>query len=245
MLVLYGIQRKTGDAGIVDFGWTAGLGLAALFYGFLGPGEWSFRLAVALVACPWSLRLAVYILRDRVMRGEEDGRYSMLRAQWGANAARNFLFFFLFQGVLVIFFSLIYWGIAQRSGNFGWVQALGVVLGWLAIGGEHLADAQLSRWRADIANKGKTCRAGLWRYSRHPNYFFEWLHWWAYVLLAWGSGWFWLSLAGPAIMLFFLYRVTGIPYTEKQALKSRGEDYRRYQQETSAFVPWFPRKVDA
>jgi steroid 5-alpha reductase family enzyme len=81
------------------------------------------------------------------------------------------------------------------------------------------------------------CRAGLWRYSRHPNYFFEWVHWWAYVLIGHAAP---LTLLGPAAMLLFLFRVTGIPYTERQALKSRGEQYREYQRTTSRFVPWPP-----
>src|SRR5262249_38496991 len=91
-------------------------------------------------------------------------------------------------------------------------------------------------------NAGRTCRAGLWRYSRHPNYFFEWTHWFAYPLLAVGAGGvFWLSAIGPVIMLLMLYRVSGIPFTEAQALRSRGDDYRDYQRTTSAFVPWFPK----
>jgi steroid 5-alpha reductase family enzyme len=80
----------------------------------------------------------------------------------------------------------------------------------------------------------------LWAWSRHPNYFFEWLHWFAYLFLAIGSPQFWLSLIGPVVMLAFLYRVSGIPWTEAQALRSRGDDYRRYQNEVSAFFPLPP-----
>ena len=101
------------------------------------------------------------------------------------------------------------------------------------------ADTTLARFRADPVNKGKTCREGLWRYSRHPNYFFEWTHWLAYAAMAPGEWQVWLS---PALMLYFLLRVTGIPATEAQALRSRGEDYRRYQAETSMFIPWFSRR---
>ena len=82
---------------------------------------------------------------------------------------------------------------------------------------------------------------GLWRYSRHPNYFFEWLVWIAYAMFALASPWGWISLACPAVMLYFLLRVTGIPATEAQALKSRGDDYREYQRTTSAFVPRRPK----
>jgi steroid 5-alpha reductase family enzyme len=84
---------------------------------------------------------------------------------------------------------------------------------------------------------------GLWNYSRHPNYFFEWLIWIAWLVFALGSPHGWIAFICPVLMLYFLFRVTGIPATEAQALRSRGEDYRRYQQTTSAFVPWFKKKV--
>ncbi len=82
---------------------------------------------------------------------------------------------------------------------------------------------------------------GLWRYSRHPNYFFEWLHWFTYVLLAVGSPLWWLAWSGPLVMYLFLRYLSGVPFTEKQALRSRGEDYRDYQRSTPMFFPWFPR----
>ena len=111
---------------------------------------------------------------------------------------------------------------------------------------ESLADKQLSQHRN--TQPGVTCRSGLWRYSRHPNYFFEWLHWWSYPLMATGLGLSgkstWAVWLAPLLMLLFLYRLTGIPYTEKQALKSRGDDYRRYMKETSAFIPWLPKYSD-
>jgi steroid 5-alpha reductase family enzyme len=117
-----------------------------------------------------------------------------------------------------------------------------LAIGVLSIAGESLADWQLSRFRSQAANRGQVCNHGLWRYSRHPNYFFEWLHWWAYVCFA-ISNWPWgcLTLLGPLTMWYLITRVTGIPPTEAQSLKSRGEAYRRYQQTTSPFFPWFPR----
>jgi cyclopropane-fatty-acyl-phospholipid synthase len=104
--------------------------------------------------------------------------------------------------------------------------------------GVHLADKQLWQFRATPLNKGKTCQIGLWRYSRHPNYFFEWLHWFAYPFIAWHSPlghWLWL---GPVVMFCFLYFITGIPFSEQQAIRSRGQAYKDYQRTTSMFIPW-------
>jgi steroid 5-alpha reductase family enzyme len=114
---------------------------------------------------------------------------------------------------------------------------------WLgAIAGEALADRQLQRFKADPANRGAVCQRGLWRYSRHPNYFFEWLVWVAYFVMALASPWGWLTLYCPALMLYFLLRVTGIPLTEQLSLQARGTAYAEYQRRTSAFVPWWPKR---
>lgn len=111
----------------------------------------------------------------------------------------------------------------------------------VALAGEALADRQLAAFKADPGSRGRACRAGLWRYSRHPNYFLEWLVWVAYAAFALTSPWGWTSAYAPLLMLFFLLRVTGIPMAEEQALRSRGADYREYQRTTSALFPWFPK----
>ena len=111
----------------------------------------------------------------------------------------------------------------------------------MALAGEALADRPLEWFKKDPKNRGRVCQVGLWRYSRHPNYFFEWLAWMAFALFALPSPLGFLSLACPALMLWFLLKVTGIPATEAQALRSKGEAYREYQQSTSAFFPWRPK----
>jgi steroid 5-alpha reductase family enzyme len=117
------------------------------------------------------------------------------------------------------------------------------VLTWCgSVAGEALADRQLARFRADPNHRGRTCRAGLWRYSRHPNYFFEALHWVSYPLLAIGAPFAALAWLGPLVMFFFLRFLSGIPFTEAQALRTRGEDYRDYQHRTSMLIPWPPRR---
>lgn len=243
MAVLWLVQRATRNAGVVDVGWAGGLGALVVLYALLAPGDPLRRVLVGVLAGAWSLRLASYILTNRVLGRSEDGRYQALRARWGERAQPYFFVFFQAQAVLDVLFSLPFL-VAMTNPRQG-IGAWGVagVLVWLAaVAGEAVADRQLAAFRADPVNRGRTCRVGLWRASRHPNYFFEWVHWWSYVLLAVGSPWWALTLVGPALMAFFLFKVTGIPATEAQALVSRGEDYRDYQRTTSAFIPWFPKK---
>lgn len=242
MALLYLWQRRSQDAGIVDVGWSLGIGIAVACYALVLDLPLWQRLAVAAVTLPWSLRLGSYLLLDRVRgKHEEDGRYRNLREHWGKDAQRKFFYFFQFQALLIVLFSLPPLLAMHASHGVAALSVIGVLVGWGALMGESVADAQLRRWRGNPANRGKTCRSGLWRYSRHPNYFFEWLHWWAYVVIAGPTLLALPALLGPALMLLFLYRITGIPYTEQQALKSRGEEYRAYQQSTSAFFPWFPK----
>ena len=125
--------------------------------------------------------------------------------------------------------------------HVGLAEWLGCALWLVALGGETLADRQLAAFKDDPANRGKVCDSGLWRYSRHPNYFFEWLVWVSFFLFALPSPWGWTTIFAPALMLFFLLRVTGIPYTEQQSLRSKGDAYRAYQRVTSPFIPWFPK----
>ena len=107
--------------------------------------------------------------------------------------------------------------------------------------GECVADKQLSGFKANKSNARKVCRNGLWKYSRHPNYFFEWIHWWSYVLLNFGSNNLWISLTGPLLMLFFLIKISGIPFAEQQALKSKGIEYENYIKTTYMFFPGPPK----
>jgi steroid 5-alpha reductase family enzyme len=113
----------------------------------------------------------------------------------------------------------------------------------VAVLGEALADAQLAAFKRAPGSRGQVCRRGLWRYSRHPNYFFEWLIWMSYGLFALAAPWGWLGLIAPAAILYLLLRVTGIPLTEQQTVLSKGAAYVRYQKSTNAFFPWPPRRL--
>lgn len=236
-LWLAAVRKK--DASHVDVGWAAGLAALAAACAALLPGEPERRVLVGAMGTIWGARLAVHLYRDRVRGKPEDGRYAALRAAWGGRADRNFFWFFQAQAALDVVLALPFAALCSRPGALGGADAAGASL-WLAsVCGEAAADAQLAAFRSDPANKGRSCRSGLWRYSRHPNYFFEWTHWLSYAVMAPADWRVWIS---PALILFFLLRVTGIPATEAQAIKSRGDDYRAYQAETSMFFPWFPRR---
>lgn len=230
-------SMRVRNVGYVDVVWAGLMALTALAAGLVGGGSSLSRTLVALAGAIWGARLCVHLLH-RVMHEAEDGRYRSLRERWKGSPARFFVFFQL-QALVVALFSLPFIAAASNPGAAvdGWVVAAIVV--WIAsIAGEALADMQLSQHRNDPANAGRTCRSGLWGWSRHPNYFFEWLHWFTYVLIGVGSPQAWATWLGPVVMLAFLYRVSGIPWTEQQAIRSRGEDYLRYQREVSAFFPW-------
>jgi steroid 5-alpha reductase family enzyme len=242
MIVLWLVQVGIGDATHVDVGWAYGVGGLAVLDAALGDGSAGHRLLVALLAGVWSLRLGTYLVLNRLVGKPEDGRYRELRRRWAPHEQRRFFVFFQAQAGFVTVFSLPFTFVAVDDGSVSRLAWAGAVLAIVSIAGEVIADRQLARWRADPANNGKTCRAGLWRLSRHPNYFCEWLHWVAWAAIALGSPTGWVALFVPAFLLLLLFRVTGIPETEAQALRSRGDDYRRYQNEVSIFVPWFPKR---
>jgi steroid 5-alpha reductase family enzyme len=197
------------------------------------------RTLVGVLGAIWALRLAWYLLTDRVLRAEhEDGRYRAIREYFGSKADLFLFFFYQGQAGVALLFSLPMLA-AMRGGPLDRFAVAGVAVWVTAVVGESIADRQLARFRADPTNSGQVCQVGLWRYSRHPNYFFEWVHWWSYVLIARGAPLAWI---GPVVMLLFLFRLTGIPHTEQQAIRSRGERYREYQRTTSIFVPWPPRR---
>ncbi len=245
MLLLWLLHLRIGDAGLVDVGWSYSLGGAGVWCALAGDGDVGRRILLACLVGFWGLRLGTHLLVDRVLSSEEDGRYAMLREKLGGRFSMAMLPFFQAQALLVAILAVPFVLAAYADRPFGVLDIAALVVWLIGIVGEAVADMQLRAFKRDPSSKGKTCRRGLWRYSRHPNYFFEWLMWCAYALLALAAPWGWLGLTAPALMLFLVLKVTGIPPTEARAVQSRGEDYRRYQRTTSAFFPWFPKTEDA
>jgi steroid 5-alpha reductase family enzyme len=242
MAALWLVQVRIRDASHVDVGWSIGIACVAVVYALLADGDPGHRVVAAGLATIWGWRLGLYLLVDRVLGKEEDGRYRVLRSKWGERANRNFFLFFQFQAAFVVFFSIPYLLIAlDPSEGLGLLEWSGIALWAVGNLGAIFADRQLATWRANPAYRGRTARHGLWAWSRHPNYFFEWLTWCGVALVATAAPWGWTAWVVPAGLLFLLFRVTGIPATEAQAVRSR-LDYADYQRTTSVFVPRPPRR---
>nr|WP_041675532.1 DUF1295 domain-containing protein [Ramlibacter tataouinensis] len=237
---VWAAQLRTGNASIIDAWWAWSLGGIGVFYAWASPGDLATRLLAGTMLAVWGLRLGTYIHR-RGQGQPEDGRYTRLREEHGAPANGWMLGFFLLQTVFSMLLSL---GPLVAMGRMDRPHAallvLAVVIWIVAVIGEAVADHQLAAFKRDPAHRGQVCRAGLWRYSRHPNYFFECLHWAAYVPLALGAAWGWLALLPPAVMAFLLLKLSGLPVTEAQAARTR-PGYAEYIRTTSALIPWPPR----
>jgi steroid 5-alpha reductase family enzyme len=237
--VVYAVARRIDNYSIVDIAWSYAFAVLAAIYALLGAG-WPVRRAmVAAMVTAWSLRLGTHLL-VRIARKHpvEDGRYVQLRKDWAAGFKSRMAGFFQMQAVSVVLLGIPF--LAACSNPVPAVGALewaGAALWLIAISGEALSDAQLAHFKGDPRSAGRVCDAGFWRYSRHPNYFFEWLIWVSYFVFGCASPWGWIGIISPACILYLLLRVTGIPMTEEQSVRSKGDAYRRYQERTSAFVP--------
>ncbi|MBA2290838.1 MAG: DUF1295 domain-containing protein [Gemmatimonadales bacterium] len=235
----WAISVRIRNYGLLDVAFSYGVAILAPLYAYVGPGIGPRKWLFAAIGIAWSLRLGTYIL-VRVIRHHpmEDPRYGSLRRRWPGPLA--FLAFFELQAVMVAVFSLPFLLASfNPSPAIASIEVAGLMLAAIGVLGETIADLQMQAFKRDAQHRAAVCEVGLWRYSRHPNYFFESLVWWGFFVAALGSPYGWITIACPLLMLFFLLRVTGIPLTEEYALRSKGDSYREYQRTTSRFVPWF------
>lgn len=238
------VARTIDNYSIVDVLWSYTFGLFALICALYGSGAPNKKIWIGILFFLWSFRLGTYLAK-RVFShiSQEDGRYIELRKEYGNSVAFRFYLFYLFQAASAVTLSLPLLLSAQNlDAETHPFEVFGTFLWIIGMLGESFSDYQLSKFKKSPSNKGKVCDVGLWKYSRHPNYFFEAVIWFGYGVFSAGTGgaeWAWLSVVTMWILLRF---VTGVPYSEKQNLKSKPVEYQQYQRITSIFFPLPPRR---
>jgi steroid 5-alpha reductase family enzyme len=240
MLVLWLASLPLRNASIVDAFWGPAFAVQAVVYATTTPGGPDARgwLVLGLVGV-WAARLAIHIATRNAGKGE-DPRYAAWREEAGEQWWwRSAFKVFGLQGVLGWFIGLPLWVAISSTGGLGWLDGVGVGLWVIGFVFEAGGDWQLRAWTADPANRGRTLRSGLWRYTRHPNYFGDAAQWWGLWLIAVAAGGWWTVLS-PALMTLLLVRVSGVGMIERTIVERR-PDYADYMRTTSAFIPWFPR----
>jgi len=242
MAAAFAVQRMTGASGWIDTIWSAGVGVAGVFAAILADGPLWRGIAVLALVIAWSFRLASHI-GTRTSSGSEDPRYARLLEEWGENGQARLFGFLQVQAVAAFVLVLSIYLAADTTEFPRLIDIIALLTGVVAVVGEAVADAQLSAFRKTPQAKTGVCEIGLWRYSRHPNYFFEWLFWCSFPLFALSSQPVsWLSLGAPVMMYWLLVHVSGIPPLEDHMLRSRGTRFRDLQTRVNAFFPG-PRKT--
>jgi steroid 5-alpha reductase family enzyme len=239
--IVWAVCVHVKNYGFLDVTWTLSIGLLGLVDAMLGTGNTERRVLFTGVGLAWSLRLGLFVFA-RVLHHHpsEDKRYRSLREQWKTPAA--FLVFFELQAVFAVIFAAPFLLAAVApNAPIALIEWLGLGLAVVGIVGEAIADAQSQAFKRIRNANTRILDTGLWRYSRHPNYFFEIVVWIGFALAALALRWGWVALACPVLITYFLLRVTGVPLTEKHSIETHGDEYRQYQRKTNRLIPWFPR----
>lgn len=245
------LHMKIKNTELVDIAWTLLMVVCPVWYFFSVENVYQHKYLLLIAPVAWYLRLLFYLCKRFDVK-KEDGRYKAMRVAFSNGSVKTGLqekqwlysLFFMGQALIAWGFSSIAWLLVQIPQSLSVLDYTGLALVAIALLGVYQSDNQLYRFKCDPKNKRKVCKRGWWRYSRHPNYFFEWLHWLAYPLMLYGTDYFLLSLLYPFFMLLFLLKLTGIPFSETQSIKSRGEQYLQYQKETNKFFIGKPKKVN-
>lgn len=236
MCFVWMIYRLLKNPSVVDASWSMGLMLSGLIY--LGSMPITPRTTViGGLLILWALRLAGYLWYTRIYQGHIDKRYTELSNNWKINQSLGFFLNFQLQGLLIFSISLIFYWISH-SNNDSLTLMDGIAIGMVIVGviGETVADLQLYQFKKRY--KGGVCNIGLWNYSRHPNYFFDWLTWLGFTVFAFQSDKGYLGILSLLVLYLIFTQITG-PLTERGSVQSRGQKYLDYQKQTSMFFPWF------
>jgi steroid 5-alpha reductase family enzyme len=239
MSFMWGLYRILKNPSVVDVSWSLGLMVSGLIYLSFTP--FSFRtLIISSLLILWALRLAFYLWYTRIRKGHVDKRYIELSTNWKISPSLGFFINFQLQGLLILIISSVFL-LVSKSGHthITTIDIFAFCVITLGVMGETIADLQLQRFK--IRYKGEVCNRGLWNYSRHPNYFFDWLSWMGFALFAIQSNIGYLGLLSPLMLYIVFTRMTG-PLTERGSMQSRGQKYIEYQKQTSMFFPWFKKK---
>jgi steroid 5-alpha reductase family enzyme len=243
MACVWAWSYKIKNAGVVDIFWSYNFPVIAIILLLFAPGFETRKLLICGMVIIAGARLGTH-LATRVLKHlhDEEPRYAQIRKEWGASAEWKMFFFFQFQAISNVLLAVPFFIITLNSSPvLSPIEYAGAVLWAISVIGEAVADAQLSAFKRGPANKGKVCDIGLWGYSRHPNYFFEWLMWMSYFVFALASPYGFIAVISPAVILYLLLKVTGIPMTEEQSIRTKGEAFKQYQKRVSVFVPWFKK----
>jgi len=236
------VQRATGKSGWIDTVWSASVGIGGILAIACANGDFNRRAILSIIIILWALRLGSHI-GLRTKGSGEDPRYAELIAEWGTSAALRLFIFLQLQSLAAFVLVLAVYVAATNDQPFpSTTDSVAVLLAIVALSGEALSDVQLSRFRKRPEAKTEVCEIGFWRYSRHPNYFFEWLFWCCWPLFAsTTSSLTALTLSAPLMMYWLLVHVSGVPPLEEHMMRSRGEKYRALQRRVNTFFPG-PRK---
>lgn len=250
MLFFWAIYLFERKVKIVDIAWCLGFIVATFIYFHLGDGYIWRKILVLFIVSIWSLRLTYHLI-IRYEGHRDDPRYIQILDSSNKNIftkipglSLRVLVLFLFEGFLATILSIPF---VLMSNNpfilFQPLEVFGLFIWMGGLVGESMADWQLYQFKQNPMNSDQVLQEGLWKYSRHPNYFFEWIIWMGYAVMAFSAPWGWLAIFSPLMILYLLLRVSGIPLLESEAIRSKGELYRAYRQRTSAFIPWFRKDL--
>lgn len=242
LTLLWLLSLRLRDASIIDPFWGPAFGVLALAVAVQAPRITAAGAALLAIVLLWGVRLGAYLLWRNHGKGE-DPRYAAMRARHGAAWWwRSLGIVFVLQGVIAWVVSLPVTLALAQAREASWLAlAPGLAVFAIGFGFEAISDLQLARFRADPASRGRVMDRGLWRYSRHPNYFGNACLVWGFFLVALPLGAPWWSALGPALMTWLLLRVSGVALLERSLVKTK-PGYEDYVRRTSAFVPWPPRE---